>query len=107
MHTIGGGTSFTLREQKFIIPPANPAAKGHNALEVGHVGFGTKGLLMSRAPSTHRPNCSGHLGGIFSPSIKRLSRTKNIGDNVTTVTIASPRGRQDRIETQKRLRNEM
>jgi hypothetical protein len=106
MHTIGGGTPFTWREQKFIKPPQKAAAKGHNALEAGHVGFGTIGLLMSRAPIEQKKNCAGHLAGIFSPRNTRVSRTKNMGENVTTRTIASPSGRQDRIETQKRLRKE-
>merc|ERR1719454_1700280 len=98
MHTIGGGTSFTFRDAKFIEAPARAAARGQSAFEAGQIAFGARGLLMSKAPTQQTANSATHLRGIASPSSTRLSKTKKAGENVTTNTMTSPSGRQDRIE---------
>merc|ERR1712226_59815 len=59
----GGGTSFKLRDAKFINAPHRPAANGSKPVEAGQSRFTASGLLIIKAPITHTANCNGQPRG--------------------------------------------
>mmetsp|Transcript_113372 Transcript_113372/g.315607 ORF Transcript_113372/g.315607 Transcript_113372/m.315607 type:complete len:210 (-) Transcript_113372:184-813(-) len=99
--TIGGGTSLTFRDMKFMRAPKNAAPTGRSAAVAVQPAGGARGLFTSSAPVTQRASCNGHMRGILSPRARRVSTTKNSGETATTQTTTSPSGKQERSPPQR------